>query len=175
MNFQVVAPGDSVDLALDVIADQMVNSHFAAEKVDKERRVVLEELNGRLTSPSTLAVDLFLLDVFGDHPARNHPAGNRETVGNATREVLLAFRDSYFVASNMVVAVVGDVRHEDVFPKLATAFEGMRTGSAPAPIRAAVRSRRLEPGRVPRRGSRRASSSVARRWAWTTTTATSTR
>ncbi|HZO27910.1 MAG TPA: insulinase family protein, partial [Chloroflexota bacterium] len=59
INFQVVTPIEDLDLAIDVIADQMVNSVFAPEKIDKERRVVLEELNGRLNSPVTKAYDLF--------------------------------------------------------------------------------------------------------------------
>src|SRR6185503_14883778 len=107
-----------LDLAVDVIADQMVNSLFAGEKIDKERKVVLEELNGRLNSPSSKAFDLFLLEVFGDHPAHNLPIGNRETIDHSTREVLVSFRDTYFVAGNMAVAVVGDVEHEEMFEKL---------------------------------------------------------
>jgi len=138
INFQVVVPVDSADLAIDIIADQMVNSVFAADKLDKERRVVLEELNGRLNSPSSKAMDLFLLDVFGDHPAHNLPIGNRETINRSTREVVVSFRDTYFVASNMAVAVVGDVQHDDVFAKLAAAFADLRTGPTPAPNTAPV-------------------------------------
>ena len=131
INFQVVTPIEDLDLAIDVIADQMVNSVFAPEKIDKERRVVLEELNGRLNSPVTKAYDLFWIEVFGDHPARNLPIGNRATIDQSTREVLVAFRDTYFVANNMVVAVVGDVQHDEVFQKLSDAFAGMRTGPFP--------------------------------------------
>jgi predicted Zn-dependent peptidase len=138
INFQVVAPGDSADLAIDLIADQMVNSLFSADKLDKERRVVLEELNGRLNSPSSKATDLFLLDVFGDHPAHNLPIGNRDTINRSTRDVVVGFRDTFFVASNMSVAVVGDVQHDDIFPKLAAAFADLRTGATPAPNAAPV-------------------------------------
>ena len=122
INFQVVTATDDLDLAIDVISDQMANSLFAADKIDKERRVVLEELNGRLNSPTSKAYDLFLVEVFGDHPARNLPIGNRQTINSSTREVLVSFRDTYFVAGNMAVAVVGNVKHEAIFQKLATAF-----------------------------------------------------
>jgi len=138
INFQVVVPGDGLDLAVDVIADQMVNSLFAADKIDKERRVVLEELNGRLNSPSNKSVDLFLMDVFGDHPAHNLPIGNRETINRSTRDVIVSFRDTFFVANNMAVAVVGDVKHDEVFQKLAAAFADLRQGPRPAPNAAPV-------------------------------------
>ncbi len=138
INFQVVVPLADFDLALDVISDQMVNSLFAPEKIDKERRVVLEELNGRLNSPVTKAYDLFWIEVFGNHPARNLPIGNRATIDQSTREVLSAFRDQFFVSGNMVVAVVGDVQHERVFGQLGAAFTELRNGPAaaipPAPM-----------------------------------------
>jgi predicted Zn-dependent peptidase len=133
INFQVAAPADGFDLALDLISDLMVNSTFAGDKIDKERRVVLEELNGRLNSPPQKAYDLFFLEVFGEHPARNLPIGNRETINASTRDVLVRFRDTYFVAANMAVAVVGDVDHRAVIPKVAAAFAEMRTGPVPPP------------------------------------------
>ena len=110
----------------------MVNSLFAAEKIDKERRVVLEELNGRLEQPGHQGVrpvlDRGVRRPSGPQPADRQPRPRSTT---PTREVLVQFRDTYFVASNMVVAVVGDVEHEEIFEKLADAFAGMRTGPAP--------------------------------------------
>ena len=138
INFQVVVPNEDLDLAIDIISDQMVNSEFAAQKIDKERAVVLEELNGRQNSPNTKAYDLFWVEVFGDHPAHNLPIGNRATIDRSTREVLVSFRDTYFVAGNMAVAVVGDVKHDDVFKKLGAAFARMRTGPIPPPNTAPV-------------------------------------
>ena len=142
INFQVVAATEDLDLAMDIISDQMANSLFAADKIDKERRVVLEELNGRLNSPTSKAYDIFLVDVFGDHPARNLPIGNRQTINSSTREVLVSFRDTYFVAGNMVVAVVGNVKHDAIFQQIATAFAEQRTGPMPpssaAPLPPAV-------------------------------------
>jgi predicted Zn-dependent peptidase len=131
INFQVVTATEDLDLAIDVISDQMVNSLFADEKIDKERRVVLEELNRRNNSPISKAYDIFLVDVFGEHPARNLPIGNRETINSSTRAVLTGFRDTYFVAGNMAVAVVGNVKHEAVFEQLAVAFKDLRTGPVP--------------------------------------------
>jgi predicted Zn-dependent peptidase len=45
--------------------------------------------------------------------------------------VLVKFRDTYYIASNMVIAVVGNVRHEATFEQVAAAFAGMRTGPRP--------------------------------------------
>ena len=93
---------------------------------------MLEELNRRLSSPSDQLEDLFARTILEGHPAENLPIGNRETLARATRDVLVAFRDTYFVANNMVLAVVGNLPHEAVFARVGAAFADMRTGPRPA-------------------------------------------
>jgi predicted Zn-dependent peptidase len=129
--FQVVVPAGDLDRALAVISDLLVNSLFEEAKIDKERRVVLEELNRRLNSPSGHVQDVFARTIFQGHPAENLPIGNRETLARSNRDVLVKFRDTYFIASNMTVAVVGNVHHDDVLPKVQAAFANMRTGPQP--------------------------------------------
>lgn len=131
INFQAVVPAREFDRALDVVSDILVNSSFEESKIDKERRVVLEELNRRLSSPGTHVQDVFARTIFAGHPAENLPIGNRETLARSTRDVLVQFRDTYFVAGNMVLAVVGNVQHDEVFEKAAAAFAAMRQGAQP--------------------------------------------
>jgi predicted Zn-dependent peptidase len=131
INFQTVVPAREFDRALGVVSDMLVNSLFEESKIDKERRVVLEELNRRLNSPGGHVQDVFARTIFEGHPAENLPIGNRETLARSDRAVLAKFRDTYFVANNMVVAVVGNVRHEEVFEKVEAAFAEMRSGSKP--------------------------------------------
>jgi zinc protease len=107
---------------VDVLADMLTNSLFEAEAVEKERRVVLQELNARLNTPRTRGSDLFFQTLLAEHPARHLPAGSRETVLSISRETLLDFRERWFVANNMVVSVVGNVLHAEVVPLLAAAF-----------------------------------------------------
>jgi predicted Zn-dependent peptidase len=131
INFQAVVPNEEFDRALAVVSDLLVNALFEEDRIGKERRVVLEELNRRLNSPSGHVQDVFAQTIFAGHPAENLPIGNRDTLARSTREVLVKFRDTYFVSNNMVVAVVGNVRHDDVFAKVGAAFADMRTGPRP--------------------------------------------
>jgi predicted Zn-dependent peptidase len=149
INFQAVVENGDFDLAVDILADMLVNSLFEEEKIDKEREVVLEELIRGKNDPRRYAVELFFRTVFADHPARNLPIGSRETINNSDRRVLTAFREANFLAGNMVAAIVGNQRHEDVAAKLERAFERMPTGPRPpfppAPLPPA-RHRRVEEG-----------------------------
>src|SRR5215211_6260511 len=86
--FQVVVAAEDFDIGLDVLSDILVNSTFPADKVDKERAVVLEELNRGRNSPERYADEVLTKAVLTGHPAERLPIGSRETVNNSTREVL---------------------------------------------------------------------------------------
>jgi len=126
--FQVVAAAEDFDVGLDVLSDILVSSTFPADKVDKERAVVLEELNRGRNSPERYADEILTREALRGHPAERLPIGSRETVNNSTREVLVAFRDRYFVSGNMVIAVVGPFGHEEIVAKVAPAFADMPQG-----------------------------------------------
>ena len=147
INFQAVVKNADFDLALDTLSDMLVNSLFAEEKIDKERQVVLEELIRGKNDPRRYAAELFYKHVWQGHPAQNLPIGSRETLNNSDRRVLAQFRDEHFRASNMVTAVVGNQRHDDVVARIAAAFESMPNGARPeypvAPFPPTA-SRRLE-------------------------------
>lgn len=131
INFQIVVPSHGFDVGLDIMADMMVNSTFPEDRFEKERRVVLEELNQAYNNPRSYLSEIFYTEIFKGHPTEKLPIGSRETINRISRDVIITYRDTFFVASNMVVSVVGNVRHDDVFPRLADAFAGMRRGPRP--------------------------------------------
>ena len=145
INFQAVVKNDDFELALTTLADMLVNSLFAEDRIDKERQVVLEELIRGKNDPRRYAVELFFKHVWDEHPARNLPIGSRETLANSDRRVLMSFRNANFLASNMVTAVVGDQSHESVVERVTAAFDKMPNGPRPvftqAPFPAAKASR----------------------------------
>jgi predicted Zn-dependent peptidase len=147
INFQAVVKNEDFPLALDTLADMLVNSLFAEDRIDKERQVVLEELIRGKNEPRRYAVELFFKNVWEDHPARNLPIGSRETLANSDRKVLMAFREANFLARNLVTAVVGDQAHEEIVERMGYAFRLMPNGEKPtftsAPFPAA-KSRRIE-------------------------------
>ena len=131
INFFTAVPNDAFDLALDVISDILSNSLFRPEDVEKERRVVVEELNRNLNNPTAYAYETFAKTVFADHPAHQMPGGDRSTVRTVSRDVLLAFRDRFFRPSNMVVAAVGNLKHQQVVAQVEAAFAEMPNAPQP--------------------------------------------
>jgi predicted Zn-dependent peptidase len=135
INFDAVVRSADVATAIDVLADILTNATFDPDALEKERRVVLQELNARQNNPNTRGTDLFFQTIFAHHPARHLPGGSRETVLSIDRDTLLQFRERWFVANNMVVAVVGNVPHEEAVALVKTAFAGLP--SRPVPPRPA--------------------------------------
>jgi len=131
IDFFATLPNADFPVAVDVLSDILVNSLFEPAALEKERRVVIEELNRILNDPLAYAIETYAKTVFADHPARQLPAGDRATVRSVSREVLLSFRDRFFRASNLVVAAVGDLRHDEVEAQIAAAFAAMPDGPAP--------------------------------------------
>ncbi|MCC7105436.1 MAG: insulinase family protein [Chloroflexi bacterium] len=134
INFQIMVPAEAFDLGLDILSDSLVNALFPAEQLERERRVVIEELNGSRNTPWRYGLELLQRQVLAGHPAAQLPAGSRETVQSISRDTILKFRDEHFVAANMVVAVVGNVQAAEVFPKLEAAFANMRQGPVPTSL-----------------------------------------
>jgi predicted Zn-dependent peptidase len=145
-----LVPGDQFEIALDVLADQMINSTFDRTKFDRERRVVFEELKLRNDSPSVRAFDEFINLVFRASPLRRHPAGTIESVQAIPVETILAYRERHYVTGNMAVAASGDLRHDDAVNKIERSMAGLRVGprqaraSVAEPVQASPR--RLEVG-----------------------------
>ncbi len=131
ITFFGTVPNQAFDVLLDVLSDILVNSVFDPDALEKERRVVVEELNRNLNSPTGYAFETFARTVFADHPAHQMPGGDRSTVRTVSRDTLLQFRDKFFRASNLVVAAVGNLHHEEVEAKVAAAFADMPDGPAP--------------------------------------------
>ena len=101
-------------LALDVLSDMLRHSLLAADEVEKERRVILEELSSSQDIPEEL-VNLALHELtWPGHPLGWDVAGTPESVRGLGREGLAQFLLSHYGPHNSVISVAGDVVHEQV-------------------------------------------------------------
>ena len=99
------------ELALDWVADIFLSSLLPAEEIEKEKGVVVEELHMRNDSPMSRAQILWRQLLYGDQPAGWNVVGTKESIMGFTREDLVAYMNSQYVASNTVVCLAGN------FPK----------------------------------------------------------
>ncbi len=103
-----------LELALDVLVDMLRRSLFAPDEVEKERKVILEELAMVADSPSQ-QVDVLIDEVlWPGQPLGWDVAGSEKSVRGITREMTLAHLHRQYVPNNAVISVAGNVSHEQV-------------------------------------------------------------
>jgi predicted Zn-dependent peptidase len=101
-------------LAVDLVADVVLNGRCAAGDVELERDVVLEEIAMRDDDPEDALADMFLTALFGDHPVGRPVIGSAQSVSSMTRSQLHSFHQRRYTPERMVVAVAGNVDHDEV-------------------------------------------------------------
>jgi predicted Zn-dependent peptidase len=125
-----------LELALDVVADVVLRGRCAPDDVELERAVVLEEIAMRDDDPEDTLGDVLLSSVFGEHPLGRPVIGSAKSVAAMTRSQLHSFHVRRYTPERMVVAVAGNVDHDEVVG-LVREYFGSRLvrGRAPVPPR----------------------------------------
>jgi len=108
-----------LDVALDVLADMLRHALFAPQEMERERRVILEEINMALDQPDSLVSLLSNRTQWPDHPLGRDVAGSRASVAALQREQLLSFKARYYSPRNIVVSVAGNLEPGAVVERLA--------------------------------------------------------
>ncbi|WAJ47642.1 pitrilysin family protein [Mycobacterium sp. Aquia_216] len=103
-----------LELAVDLVADVVLNGRCAVKDVEVERGVVLEEIAMRDDDPEDALGDMFLSALFGDHPVGRPVIGTAQSVSAMTRAQLHSFHMRRYTPERMVVAVAGNVDHDEV-------------------------------------------------------------
>jgi predicted Zn-dependent peptidase len=95
--------------ALDVLADILINSKYDAGEMEKERQVIIEEINMSLDSPAQ-RVSMLIDDLmWPGHPLGRDIAGSRESVTGITREMMLEYLAAQYRPQNIVLSVAGAI------------------------------------------------------------------
>ncbi|TET38217.1 MAG: insulinase family protein [Dehalococcoidia bacterium] len=120
-------------LALDLMVDMLRNSRFDAQDMEKERQIIIEELNMSMDSPPQRVNILIDEVIWPNQPLGRDVAGSKETVAALRREMLLEYLSRQYVPNNTVVSVAGDIGHEEVKASLSSVFGDWTTGT-PQPL-----------------------------------------
>ncbi len=127
------ASGLSKDLPklLELFADAALHPVFPEDQLDRQKKQAISSLVEGKQRPGTLSAKLRGKLIYGS----GHPYGAYATeasIAGITREDLVKFHAGYFSPDNATLAVVGDVRTDDVVPALAKAFEGWQVAPSDA-------------------------------------------
>ena len=139
--FNVKSLADHVPIALDVLADLVLNPVFASNDIERERGVILEEIKIDEDNPDVLVHELFTQSFWKDHPLGKPILGTTTTVARLDQPKLLDYHSGRFHAGNMVFSAAGNLDHDlfvqAVGEKFAPLHSGLPVGELPAPASSA--------------------------------------
>ncbi|OGI25950.1 MAG: hypothetical protein A3J76_00415 [Candidatus Moranbacteria bacterium RBG_13_45_13] len=113
------------DLALDVVSDIYLNSKLDAKEIEKERGVILQELNMYEDTPVMQIGDVFEELLYGDQPAGWEIIGTKANIKNIGRQDFVDYLRKNYTASNTVVCVTGNFNERKVTERIKKVFSGM--------------------------------------------------
>ncbi|MGD0831866.1 MAG: pitrilysin family protein [Terracidiphilus sp.] len=136
--FNVKSLAEHVPIALDVLADLVLNPVFTAPDIERERGVILEEIKIDEDNPDVLVHELFTQAFWRDHPLGRPILGTTKTVARLDRESIVAYHNDRFHGGNMIFAAAGNLDHdlfaESVAQKFSTLPVGSTLNELPAPV-----------------------------------------
>ena len=133
--YYVKCAAEHRDLALDVLVDMLRHSKFAEEEIEREKGVIVEEMNMYFDTPRDYISGVYDDLLYGDQPLGWDIIGRKETVRAATRETFLDYTGRWYRPKRMVVGVAGKVGDglEGEIERLLGDLEPADTGD-PAPV-----------------------------------------
>ena len=106
--FYIDLPSESVSLAIDVLADATFNSTLPGEEVEKEKEVILREIDMSMDDPDGTVSRALFRNAYRQHPYQYPVIGHREVFETVNLDDLGGYYKSRYVSNNVVLVVVGD-------------------------------------------------------------------
>jgi predicted Zn-dependent peptidase len=123
---------EHLPLAVDLLADIVLRPSFAADEIEREKKVILEEIKMVEDTPDDLVHELFTQHFWEGHPLARPILGSPETVEAFTSDSLREYFREAYVAPNMIVSAAGNLEHQGVRDLVLRAFESLPpTGEPP--------------------------------------------
>ena len=107
--YYVKCAAESRDVALDVLVDMLRHSKFDPDEIEREKGVIVEEMNMYFDTPRDYVSGVYDELVYGDHPLGWDVIGRKETVRGATRNTFLGYIDHWYKPSRMVLGIGGQL------------------------------------------------------------------
>lgn len=124
--------GEKLPMAVDLLSDIVQNPVFDQGEIEKERRIILQEIGMIEDTPDELVYDLYSQTFWQDHPLGHPVPGTPVSIEGLTRDDLCAFVRDRYCGERLVVAAAGDVDHQQVVEMIDAAFGALPPTSSEA-------------------------------------------
>ena len=112
--FYIKALNNHLELSLEVLSDMLFNSKFSDEDIEKEKKVIGEEINMTEDSPEDLLSDIHCISIWGDDTLSLPILGDFKGINSFNREMLLKYVKSHYIPENSVLSICGNVDEKEI-------------------------------------------------------------
>ncbi|MBI4092550.1 MAG: insulinase family protein [Candidatus Kerfeldbacteria bacterium] len=124
--YYVKVSADKLGLALEVLSDMLYNSLFDPAEIERERGVIVEEINMYEDNPMMLLDELFEQLVFNGNSLARRIAGPRSVIRKVRREQLMAYKAKYYTPHNLLLTIAGKFAEREATSLVKKNFDGVR-------------------------------------------------
>jgi len=126
------AKGDSKNFEqiFDVVTDIYLNSTFPDKDIEKEKGVIIEEINMYEDMPNMNVQDLFSKVLYGDQPAGRNTLGTKENIKKMKLSNFINYKKFHYVAENTVVIVAGNITNDKVYKEVNKYFKDVKVNKS---------------------------------------------
>ena len=124
-----------VQKGIEILSDILLNSVFEKEEIEREKSVVLEEINQTEDTPEEIIFDKFFEATYPDHPFGRPILGTKEIVSSFSSKDLKDFVAQHYFAENMLLIASGGVDHEFIVQQATNYLSNLQQKSTPESIK----------------------------------------
>ena len=126
-HYYITIPSKHFETALELHADMLLNPLIPRKELEKERKVVIEEIAKNLDNPETQLYENMIAAFYTTHPYKRKVIGKKEIIENITREEILDFYEKWYNPSNMITVIVGDINTDNAINLIKNNFTKKET------------------------------------------------
>ncbi|MBQ2644759.1 insulinase family protein [bacterium] len=108
-HFHILIPSKDFETALKLHADMLTKPSFPIDEINKERNVVIREIERSNDNPSRKLYNTFTKSMYPNHPYKREVLGTKKIIAEIPREEIINFYSSHYSPENLITVIVGDI------------------------------------------------------------------
>lgn len=133
-SYYIKVPARNGELAIDILCDMVKSPLLDQVEIDRERGVIVEEMNVFRDDPTRFIGTLIPSLIFPDNPLGRDVIGSEEIIMSISRDEIVSYQSAHYRPNNMVVAIAGAVDHDEAVRQIKAALGDMKPAKQPAII-----------------------------------------
>ena len=121
-HYYVTIPSNYFELAMELHADMLLNPLVPRKELEKERKVVIEEIAKDETNPRNVLYENLVSMLYTTHPYKRKVIGTRDIISTIPRDEILEYYNKFYAPANMITVIVGDVDTEKALELVKKSF-----------------------------------------------------